>query len=223
MPPMAFDMQKRELIVGDVTCLLCFCFYKQISAIILLPGFEGVLAPLHFNPVRFEEFASFAATLCGTWVGVALLLGAYQRESTSDIQTAAWRAFATWACAMPVAAAQLVLVTAAEDKALVGDFGFASVLPLAASGPGEPFTTAAGVLGLMAIWRCFYAAYIDIWNFRTPSGARVDRSRDGAIFMEALRAAALLAGCFGAAVFIMFRSIDEETAQQAISTLWRHR
>lgn len=58
---------------------------------------------------------------------------------------------------MPVAAAQLVLVTAAEDKALVGDFGFASALPLAASGPGEPFTTAAGVLGLMAIWRCFYA------------------------------------------------------------------
>lgn len=50
---------------------------------------------------------------------------------------------------MPVAAAQLVLLTAAEDAALVGDEGFASALPLAASGPGEPFVTAAGVLGLM--------------------------------------------------------------------------
>lgn len=29
--PRALDMQKRELLVGDVTCLLCFCFYKQVS------------------------------------------------------------------------------------------------------------------------------------------------------------------------------------------------
>ncbi len=68
---------------GDITCLFCFASYKQITAIMLLPSFPGVLAPLRFNPVRFEEFASFAATLCGTWVGVALLLGAYSRESTS--------------------------------------------------------------------------------------------------------------------------------------------
>lgn len=52
----------------------------------------------------------------------------------ADIQTAAWKVFATWGCAMPVAAAQLVLATAAEDGALVSGFGFASKLPLAASG-----------------------------------------------------------------------------------------
>lgn len=52
-----------------------------------------------------------------------------------------------WLVTMPVAAAQLVLLTAAEDGSLVGDEGFASALPLAASGPGEPFVTAAGVLG----------------------------------------------------------------------------
>lgn len=55
-----------------------------------------------------------------------------------------------WLLAMPVAAAQLVLLTAAEDGALVGDEGWASALPLAASGPGEPFVTAAGVLGARA-------------------------------------------------------------------------
>lgn len=32
---------------------------------------------------------------------------------------------------------------------LVGDEGWMASLPLAASGPGEPFATAAGVLGLM--------------------------------------------------------------------------
>lgn len=53
------------------------------------------------------------------------------------MKTAAWKALITWACAMPIAAAQLVLVTAAEDQALVADFGFASKLPLAASGEGR--------------------------------------------------------------------------------------
>ena len=64
-----------------------------------------------------------------------------------------------WLISMPVAAAQLVLLTAAEDVTLVGDEGFAaslSALPLAATGPGEPFVTAAGVLGecdlLLAYW-----------------------------------------------------------------------
>ena len=55
----------------------------QITAIILLPSFPGMLAPLAFNPLRFEEFASFAATVCGTWVAVGLLTGAYRTNSTS--------------------------------------------------------------------------------------------------------------------------------------------
>lgn len=54
-----------------------------------------------------------------------------------------------WLISMPVAAAQLVLLTAAEDGSLVGAEGFARALPLAASGPGEPFVTAAGVLGAL--------------------------------------------------------------------------
>lgn len=55
----------------------------------------------------------------------------------------------------------------------------------------------------------FPGADIDIWNFRTPAGARVDRARDGAIFSEALRGAALLAICFAVAVWTLFRSVDE--------------
>lgn len=51
----------------------------------------------------------------------------------------------------------------AESQALVTDNGFADVLPLAAAGPGEPLGTAAAVLGLMAMWRSFYAVYLDAW------------------------------------------------------------
>ncbi len=65
------------------TLSLNFAACPQITAIILLPSFPGLLAPLAFNPLRFEEFASFAATVCGTWVAVGLLTGAYRTNSTS--------------------------------------------------------------------------------------------------------------------------------------------
>ena len=65
----------------------------------------------------------------------------------ADIQTAAGRVLTTWACSMPVAAAQLVLVTAAEDHTLVGTEGFASSLvPLAASGGLEAERTSSAPL-----------------------------------------------------------------------------
>lgn len=35
--------------------------------------------------------------------------------------------------------------------------------------------TAAGVLGLMALWRTFYTVYLDFWNIETLDGAPIDR------------------------------------------------
>ena len=52
---------------------------------------------------------------------------------------------------------------------------------------GEPFVTAAGVLGLMAVWRSFYTVYLDFWNVRTLNGSSVNRYQDMSYFMEALR------------------------------------
>ena len=62
-----------------------------------------------------------------------------------------------------ITAALLLPLSPAESQALVGDNGFADVLPLAAHGPGEPLGTAAALLGLMAMWRSFYAVYLDSW------------------------------------------------------------
>lgn len=124
-------------------------FPLQITALIFLPSFPGWLAPLHVNPDRLAEFLSFTATLCGTWVGAGMLAGNYRTDATQNLATALARTSRTWLGAMPVCAANLVLVTAVEGRALVGAEGFADVLPLAASGPGEPFVTAAGVLGEM--------------------------------------------------------------------------
>ena len=104
------QLDNRELLVGDCLSLASFCLYKQvnstsqrlsctvqrrhhkanhlawcmqITAIILTPNFPGWLAPMHFNPTRFEEFLSFAITVCGTWVGASWLVGGYKANATS--------------------------------------------------------------------------------------------------------------------------------------------
>ena len=52
----------------------------------------------------------------------------------ADLPTALARVSAAWLIAMPVAACNLILVTAAEDGVFVGEAGFGRVLPLAARG-----------------------------------------------------------------------------------------
>ena len=60
---------------------------------------------------------------------------------SADLPTVLTRVSTAWLVSQPVAAAQLVLVTAAEGKSLVpafGDFSFAAHMPLAASGKWGP-------------------------------------------------------------------------------------
>ena len=66
-----------ELAAGDALALLVFCLYKQIMAIAMSPQFEGWLAPLSFNPLRFEELLGFIITVVGTWVATSTLTGDY--------------------------------------------------------------------------------------------------------------------------------------------------
>eukprot|EP00879_Flechtneria_rotunda_P004029 GHRR01004271.1.p1 GENE.GHRR01004271.1~~GHRR01004271.1.p1 ORF type:complete len:303 (+),score=81.37 GHRR01004271.1:243-1151(+) len=180
------DIDNYELVVGDCVALTCFALYKQIASIVLSPGFPGWFAPLSFNPLRFAEFANFAGMLLAAWVVAAGITGGYRGASSSSIPLALQSVCRAWLVAMPVAASQLVLVTAAESQALVGDEYFASALPLAASGPGEPLTTAAGVLGVMAIWRAFYTVYLNSWN---SNNIVVEAQR----FRESLATVALVA------------------------------
>lgn len=204
-----------ELLVGDCVSLLSFCLYKQIAALVMMPTFPGWTAPLHFNLLRLEEFASFSLTLIGTWVASSLLLGNYEILSTATVPTALARTSLTWLLAMPIAAAQLVLLTAAENHSLVGVEGFADVLPLAASGPGEPIVSASGVLGTMIIWRSFYTIYLDYGNFQTMAGARMDRDKAAAYFLQAVGVMAVL-GVLSSAGLEFLGSVLENGGQIVI-------
>ena len=72
-------------------------------------------------------------------------------------------------------------------------------LPLAVSGAGEPFVSAAGILGVMAIWRTFYAGFMDWRPFVAYDSARSERAQDDT---EAWWAAArgMAAICGGGAI-----------------------
>jgi hypothetical protein len=54
--------------------------------------------------------------------------------ANADLPTALARVSGAWLIAMPISACNLILVTAAEEKVLVGDPLFGHVLPLAARG-----------------------------------------------------------------------------------------
>jgi hypothetical protein len=195
-----YRIDNTELLVGDVILLFSFTCYKQITSIIFSPSFHGWLTPLSFNVYRFLEFGSFSATIILTWISCCWISSGYRNNATSDLPTALARTCKTWLIAMPVAASQLVLLTAAEEGKWVGEEGWAAgldSLPLAASGPGEPFVTAAGVLGLMVLWRSYYTVYLDFTNFLSARGARLDRDKDAEHFVASLQAALVLAavGC----------------------------
>ncbi|KAL4526550.1 hypothetical protein Ndes2526A_g00995 [Nannochloris sp. 'desiccata'] len=186
-------VENVELLVGDMLAQVSFATYKQIIGIALSPQFEGWLAPLHFNPIRFEEFFGFVVTICGTWAAAGILLGAYTNEASADVRSALVATCRVWIASMCIAAAQLVLVTAAEDGALVGTEGWGRALPLAASLPGEPFISAAQILGLMLIWRSFYAAYLDMSKFLKFGGARLDMEIEAQHFKDALKTSVIIA------------------------------
>lgn len=218
IPVRALHIDNRELVTGDTLVLTAFCLYKQITAIILHPRFPGWSAPLHFNYVRFEEFAAFAVTICGAWVLSCLLTDGYTLSSTANIPAALRRVVAAWAVSMPVAACQLVITTASESHALVGELAFADHLPLAASGPAEPLATAAGILGLMAVWRTFYTTQLDLWNYRAFDGSPIDRRQDIAHLGQALRSTALIM----LAATICISILDYMVGAPAVATFLQH-
>eukprot|EP00884_Botryococcus_braunii_P022712 jgi/Botrbrau1/9124/Bobra.160_3s0001.1 len=212
----AMRIDNRELLIGDCVSLICFALYKQITALIFLPSFPGWLAPLSFNPVRFLEFVAFTITLVASWSLASLLVGGYRISATADLPTALERTCAAWLISMPIAACQLVLTTAADDHVFVTDPTFAVTLPLAASGPGEPLVTAAGVLGIMCIWRSFYTAYLDFWNNTTIGGSPIDRYQDSTRFLEAVRAAVLLSIAF----CILLRFLGDNGGEEQLAAWW---
>ncbi len=92
-----------------------------------------------------------------------------------------------------------------------------TVYPCCCAGPGEPFATAAGVLGLMALWRAFYTVYLDFWNIRTLHGSPINRYQDMVHFVDALRSALFISIAFCIVLQFLSSSLGEEGLEQLLS------
>ena len=64
------------------------CCHVQITSLLFLPDFPGWTAPLHFNPIRFEELAIFCITLCVCWIGACGVVGGYRTGATASERAA---------------------------------------------------------------------------------------------------------------------------------------
>eukprot|EP01026_Neomeris_dumetosa_P043301 TRINITY_DN3622_c0_g1_i5.p3 TRINITY_DN3622_c0_g1~~TRINITY_DN3622_c0_g1_i5.p3 ORF type:complete len:258 (-),score=30.13 TRINITY_DN3622_c0_g1_i5:200-973(-) len=210
--------ENRELLIGDMISMATFCMYKQISSIVMLPNFPGWLAPLQFNPMRLVEFACFLSTMCATWAASTVLFGGYTRSTSVELSPMLRATWLTWLMSLPVMAAQLALVTAVEGGTLVGDEGFAQHLPLAATGVGEPFVTAAGVLGTMAIWRAFYVTHLDRYGF-LKLNFKQKRLEEMSTFIQALKYVTMLAIMYSIALEIANTFVGEEQAEALVGYL----
>lgn len=194
-------IENSELIIGDVLMLTVFATYKQIISLVTAPTFQGYLAPLHFNLLRFEEFFGFLITLVGVWCTAGLFFGAYSTASVASVRAALLSTSRTWIVSMSIAASQLALSVSSENSALVGTEGWGHHLPLAASGTGEPFVTAAQLMMMMAVWRTFYSTHLDYSKFL--GGARLDQEVEAQHFRESLVATGGLALVFFVALHLL--------------------
>ena len=171
-------IENEELLIGDCVALFSYCCYKQIQAICLSPDFPGFFAPLQFKPVRFLEFAGFSLTIIGTFVAVSYLTEGYSLKTSERLKLMLENAFYSWLISMPVDASWLVVTASIENGSLVGDTGWYDTLPLAARGFGEPYTTAAQILGVVSIWRGFYGTFLETTSFRRMDYIRQSREKD---------------------------------------------
>lgn len=185
LPPRSKPViENEELLIGDCVALFSYCCYKQIQAIVQAPDFPGLLAPLHFRPLRFLEFGGFSLTIIGTFVAVSFLTDGYSLRTSEKVKSLIENAFYSWLISMPVDASWLVLTAAIENGSLVGDIGWYDNLPLAARGIGEPWVTAAQILGLVCVWRSFYGTFLETASFRSLSSLRNAKENDAKNFVS---------------------------------------
>lgn len=71
----------------------------------------------------------------------------------------------------------------------------------------------------MAVWRTFYASYLDVHSFRAADAARRDRAAEMAHFADSLRGAMLLSLAFCAVLQCLAGLIGEEQLELVFSAL----
>jgi hypothetical protein len=185
-------VENEELLIGDIVTLLSFCTVKQIDAIVTAPDFPGWTAPLEFRYERWIEFSSFLIATIATFTTVSFLTGGYARSQSSSmsrlVENCAFVSFIT--CLM--LASQLVIGVASENASFVGLSGWDEVLPLAARGIGEPWVTAAQIIGVTTGWRVIWYFFVDTSSFLKLGRLNAYKETERGVLEDAAKCTAAL-------------------------------
>ena len=92
-----------------------------------------------------------------------------------------------------------------ENGSLVGETGWHDTLPLAARGIGEPWVTAAQILGLVCVWRSFYGTFLETSSFRTMDYLSKSREKD----VENFVSTGIIVSCIATVEFLILHVLTE--------------
>lgn len=160
-------IEEPQLAALDVSIIFSFSFSRALGSVLLSPDFEGWLAPINVEPIRFSETFAFAGYGSLLWVLGAALVDGYSAYALESPQSAMSTAARSWLAAaflytLMTFALALGLDTCAgwfcADAALWGERELF----------GPPDTgTMLGAFGLglaLLAWRVTFADFRDPWT-----------------------------------------------------------
>jgi hypothetical protein len=150
-----------------VSIIFSFAFARALGSVLLSPNFEGWLAPINVEPIRFSETIAFAGYASLLWVVSASLVDGYSACALGSPQSAVSTAARSWLAA----ACLYTLVTFTLALGLDTCAGWFCA-EAALRGQRELFGppdagTLLGTFGLglaLLAWRVTFADFRDPWT-----------------------------------------------------------
>ncbi len=138
-------------------------------------------------------------------MSVSYLTQGYSLKTSERLKSLIENAFYAWLISMPVDGSWLVVTASMENGSLVGETGWHDTLPLAARGIGEPWVTAAQILGLVCVWRSFYGTFLETSSFRTMDYLSKSREKD----VENFVSTGIIVSCIATVEFLILHVLTE--------------
>lgn len=88
-----------QLAALDVSVIFAFSCARALGSVLISPDFEGWLAPISVEPIRFSDTLGFASYCSLLWVLGTLSVDGYSGLAIEDTRTAVGVAFRSWLAA----------------------------------------------------------------------------------------------------------------------------
>lgn len=163
----ALGPQVPQLAAVDVTIIFSYSFARALGLVLLSPEFEGWLAPISVEPVRFMNTIAFASWCTFLWLLGAGFSGGFAAVATESPRAAALTALRSWSAgALLYILGTFLLALGFETCAgwFCADAALSGQRELL---PPPDIGTLQGSIGLglaLLVWRVTFAEFRDPWR-----------------------------------------------------------